>query len=83
MLAGMPPGSTLEDARRLHRGLKQAGRTPCRFLDASSGSNVIDEAFVQRFEGAGWVSSLGERVAELPEPVRAAFRALERDLAQE
>lgn len=37
MLLGMPPGSTLEDARRLHRKLKQADRTPCSFLDRELG----------------------------------------------
>jgi hypothetical protein len=37
LLAGMPEGSTLEDARLLHRKLKQAARTPCSFLDAELG----------------------------------------------
>jgi hypothetical protein len=37
MLLGMPPGSTLEDARFLHRKLKQADRTPCSFLDRELG----------------------------------------------
>lgn len=37
MLAGMPPGSTLADARLLHRKLKQAARKPCSFLDRELG----------------------------------------------
>lgn len=37
MLAGMPPGSTLEDARLLHRKVKQASRRPCSFLDRDLG----------------------------------------------
>lgn len=37
LLAGMPAGSTLEDADFLDRKLKQAGRTPCSFLDRRFG----------------------------------------------
>ena len=37
LLAGMPPGSTLEDARFLNRKLKQSSRTPCSFLDQELG----------------------------------------------
>jgi hypothetical protein len=37
LLAGMPPGSTLEDAFWLDRKLTQTGRTPCSFLDEELG----------------------------------------------
>jgi hypothetical protein len=37
MLASMPPGSTLEDAARLHRKLAQLSRRPCSFLDEELG----------------------------------------------
>ena len=37
LLAGMPAGSTLDDARLLHRKLKQAARRPCSFLDEELG----------------------------------------------
>ena len=37
MLLGMPLGSNIEDARRPHRKLKQADRTPCSFLDRELG----------------------------------------------
>ena len=37
LLAGMPAGSTLEDAMFLHRKLKQAARRPCSFLDEELG----------------------------------------------
>ena len=37
MLATMPPGSTMEDALRLHRRLKQMDRQPCSFLDEELG----------------------------------------------
>lgn len=37
LLAGMPPGSTLDDARLLHRRLKQSARRPCSFLDDELG----------------------------------------------
>jgi len=33
VLAGLPAGATLGDARDLHRRLKQVGRAPCTFLD--------------------------------------------------
>ena len=37
MLAGMKPGSTLDEARFLQRRLKQSARKPCRFLDEELG----------------------------------------------
>ena len=37
LLAGMPKGSTMEEARLLHRKLKQAARRPCSFLDEELG----------------------------------------------
>ncbi|MHB1846276.1 MAG: hypothetical protein ACYCWW_15745 [Deltaproteobacteria bacterium] len=37
LLAQLPPGSTLEDARRLHEKVKQQSRTPCSFLDGPLG----------------------------------------------
>ena len=36
--AGMPPEATLEDARALHRRMKQVGRQPCSFLDEPRGT---------------------------------------------
>jgi hypothetical protein len=37
LLASMPEGSTLEDARRFHRRVAQQSRRPCSFLDAELG----------------------------------------------
>ena len=37
LLARMPPGSTMTDARRLREKIKQTGRQPCRFLDEMLG----------------------------------------------
>jgi hypothetical protein len=37
LLAKMPPGSTLEDARRLRERIKQSGRRPSGVLDAAAG----------------------------------------------
>lgn len=37
LLALMPEGSTLADARRLHRRTKQRFRQPCGFLDRELG----------------------------------------------
>jgi hypothetical protein len=37
LLASLPAEATLEDARKLHRKLKQAGRTRCSFLDRELG----------------------------------------------
>ena len=37
LLAHMPPGSTLADARRLRRKIKQIGRQPSRLLDEMLG----------------------------------------------
>jgi hypothetical protein len=37
VLAGMPPEATFEDARTLHRRMKQVGRNPCSFLDEAHG----------------------------------------------
>lgn len=33
MLASMPPGSTIDDALREHRRLKQLGRRPCKCME--------------------------------------------------
>jgi hypothetical protein len=38
VLAGMAPGATLEDARSLHRKMKQVGRKRCSFLDTDVGT---------------------------------------------
>jgi hypothetical protein len=38
ILAGMPPGATLEDARVLHSRMKQVGRRRCSFLEADLGT---------------------------------------------
>jgi hypothetical protein len=35
--AQMPPGATLEQARRLRGRIKQEGRQPCSFLDRELG----------------------------------------------
>ena len=37
LLPYLPPGASLEDARRLFRRLQQASRTPCSFLDDDLG----------------------------------------------
>lgn len=37
LLAQMPAGSTLADARRLREKIKQTGRRPCSFLDEMLG----------------------------------------------
>lgn len=37
LLALMPPGSTLQDARRLREKTMQQQRTPCSFLDRDLG----------------------------------------------
>jgi len=37
LLAGMPDGSTMAEALKLHRKLRQQGRTPCSFLDRELG----------------------------------------------
>ncbi len=37
LLALMPPGSTLDDALRLHERTKQRFRRPCSFLDRELG----------------------------------------------
>jgi hypothetical protein len=37
LLRSLPPGSTIDDARALHRKLKQQGRAPCTFLDRELG----------------------------------------------
>lgn len=34
LLPYLPPGASLEEARRLHRKLAQKGRPPCSFLEA-------------------------------------------------
>lgn len=39
VLAGMPAEATLEDARALHRRMKQVGRQPCSFLDEAHGTS--------------------------------------------
>jgi hypothetical protein len=36
--AGMPPEATLDDARALHRRMKQVGRKRCSFLDDPRGT---------------------------------------------
>lgn len=33
MLPYLPPGASMEEARRLYKRLGQASRTPCSFLD--------------------------------------------------
>jgi len=38
VLAGMAPFATLEDARALHRRMKQVGRTRCSFLETELGT---------------------------------------------
>jgi hypothetical protein len=37
VLAGMGPSATLEDARALHRRMKQVGRQRCSFLETEFG----------------------------------------------
>jgi len=37
VLAGMAPTATLEEARALHRRMKQVGRRRCSFLEADFG----------------------------------------------
>jgi hypothetical protein len=37
LLAQLPPGATLDDARRLREHLKQRGRKPSGLLDAATG----------------------------------------------
>lgn len=37
MLTQLPPGTTIEEARRLRRKIIQSGRTPCSFLDREYG----------------------------------------------
>ena len=37
LLASLPPGSTLEDAKKFHRKVTQLSRRPCSFLDAELG----------------------------------------------
>jgi hypothetical protein len=38
VLSGMAPGATLEDARSLHRKMKQVGRRRCSFLEPDLGT---------------------------------------------
>jgi len=38
VLSGMAPEATLEDARFLHRKMKQVGRNRCSFLEADLGT---------------------------------------------